>query len=146
MSTSEIDDLLAELDGAMDSPKNANKSGVADSKSSFKEMKSLPDAKGENRSDRRYQYTSEQKHQRISQTTKIRCMDCDFNVIEFANKRWGKGVDYMFFRNNFQEDDDSKLVPKLEDSRGYKAQCCQCKWEETNMPAPRLPTGWYKKT
>ncbi|KDO25262.1 hypothetical protein SPRG_09510 [Saprolegnia parasitica CBS 223.65] len=56
----------------------------------------------------------------------LRCNDCDFTVVQFANTRWHASADYMFFRENVPN--EAKLRAKMEPSSGCIAYACQCKW------------------
>lgn len=56
----------------------------------------------------------------------LRCIQCNFKVLAFADKVWSHRVDYMFFRNNFPTE---KLGLELVDSQSHDvAYCCQCSW------------------
>lgn len=136
MSSGEVDDLLAELDGMMDSPKNkssAETRGGAKSSSqkSSSDVEDLLDIVKD---------VGEPKRQ--SSETRIRCTDCDFRVIVFQDRQWKSSADYMFLRNNFP--DENKLQKELVSSRGSKAHCCQCK-AENNVNQNNLPLGWYQR-
>jgi len=58
---------------------------------------------------------------------KLRCTACDFNVLRFVGQCWSEKVDYLFFRNNFP--DQEKLSKSLESSsKTTTSYCCQCSW------------------
>lgn len=56
----------------------------------------------------------------------LRCTGCDFRVCQFNNYKWTSDTNYLFLRNNVP--DFEKLKPKLSDSKGHRAYCCQCSW------------------
>nr|CCA14330.1 sporangia induced hypothetical protein [Albugo laibachii Nc14] len=56
----------------------------------------------------------------------LRCIDCDFTVIQFQDRIWNKSADYMFFRENMPN--ERKLQAKLDEIFGFTAYACQCKW------------------
>eukprot|EP00198_Chlamydomonas_reinhardtii_P007789 XP_001697126.1 predicted protein [Chlamydomonas reinhardtii] len=56
----------------------------------------------------------------------LRCTKCDFRVEQFNNREWHADVDYLFFRNNFPNEE--KLAPKMRSRQGSVAYCCQCSW------------------
>lgn len=59
----------------------------------------------------------------------LRCLQCNFEVLQFSNYEWNESVDYMFFRNNVPNVD--KLSQKLDRLDSSCAYCCQCSWVST---------------
>ena len=57
---------------------------------------------------------------------KLRCIDCDFQVLMIPDSEWHYSVDYLFFRNNMPE--LMKLKTKCKQKKGSLAYCCQCSW------------------
>ena len=56
----------------------------------------------------------------------MQCFCCDHIVLRFPDRRWSKDTDYMFLRNNYPNNLDSKLIP----APGWCAFCCQCMYRE----------------
>eukprot|EP00602_Paraphysomonas_sp_CaronLab_P010459 CAMPEP_0185026396 /NCGR_PEP_ID=MMETSP1103-20130426/10502_1 /TAXON_ID=36769 /ORGANISM="Paraphysomonas bandaiensis, Strain Caron Lab Isolate" /LENGTH=336 /DNA_ID=CAMNT_0027559961 /DNA_START=94 /DNA_END=1104 /DNA_ORIENTATION=+ len=56
----------------------------------------------------------------------LRCLQCNFEVMQFPERTWGSGVDYMFFRNNVPN--VQKLSAELCIQSNSMAYCCQCRW------------------
>ena len=56
------------------------------------------------------------------------CVSCDFKVSRYPDKRWKKGTDYLFLRNNYPEKVQQNLIP----AKGWCAYCCQCTFCEEN--------------
>ncbi|OHS94625.1 hypothetical protein TRFO_11006 [Tritrichomonas foetus] len=56
----------------------------------------------------------------------MQCFCCDHIVLRFPDRRWSKDTDYMFMRNNYPNQLDSKLIP----APGWCAFCCQCTFRE----------------
>ena len=52
----------------------------------------------------------------------MQCFSCDHIVLRFPDRRWSKDTDYLFTRNNYPNNLDSKLIP----APGWCAFCCQC--------------------
>ena len=46
----------------------------------------------------------------------LRCIGCDFSVLQFRGKKWHDEADYMFFRNNMPN--PQKLAVMLLDDAG----------------------------
>lgn len=58
--------------------------------------------------------------------TGLHCRGCDMGIARFENHKWDDTVDYLFFRN-FHPNRE-KLAPKMIESEGTAAYCCQCSW------------------
>ena len=59
--------------------------------------------------------------------SRLRCRDCDKQVIRFSNDvKWGDHVDYIFVRN--YNTLPEKLKGGLVRAPGYAAYACQCKF------------------
>eukprot|EP00602_Paraphysomonas_sp_CaronLab_P002097 CAMPEP_0185026510 /NCGR_PEP_ID=MMETSP1103-20130426/10821_1 /TAXON_ID=36769 /ORGANISM="Paraphysomonas bandaiensis, Strain Caron Lab Isolate" /LENGTH=358 /DNA_ID=CAMNT_0027560119 /DNA_START=187 /DNA_END=1263 /DNA_ORIENTATION=+ len=56
----------------------------------------------------------------------LRCLQCNFEVMQFPERGWDVGVDYMFFRNNVPN--AQKLSSQLRVQSQSIAYCCQCSW------------------
>ena len=70
------------------------------------------------------------------------CTKCDCKVSIFENKMWDVGVNYLFFRNNYNRPE--KLKSKLVDSYGTTCYSCQCTWNnisEENILAQKV-SNW----
>ena len=65
------------------------------------------------------------------------CTLCDCRVSVFEGSKWEdeKGVDYLFFRNNFAC--PAKLATKLRKEKNSNAYCCQCSWASFSSPTKR---------
>ncbi|KAL0587359.1 hypothetical protein ABG067_002976 [Albugo candida] len=61
----------------------------------------------------------------------LRCIDCDFIVIQFQDRVWNKSADYMFFREHMPN--EYKLQAKLDEYFGYTAYACQCRWTSVGL-------------
>uniref|UniRef100_A0A7S3CXR7 Cilia- and flagella-associated protein 418 n=1 Tax=Palpitomonas bilix TaxID=652834 RepID=A0A7S3CXR7_9EUKA len=59
--------------------------------------------------------------------TPYHCIACDLAVIKFNDVVWNGKSDYMFFRNNYPE--EQKLKKMFVKKSGWNGHCCQCKWE-----------------
>jgi hypothetical protein len=58
---------------------------------------------------------------------KLRCLDCDFEVVRFEDAVWDHdAVDYMFFRNVVP--DRAKLAARIVRTPRACCYCCQCSW------------------
>ncbi|CAN0128582.1 unnamed protein product [Scytosiphon promiscuus] len=74
---------------------------------------------------------------------KLRCTDCNFEVLRFDGQAWEGTTDYMFFRNNAP--DPAKLSTRLQPSAGGCAYACQCSWqnvEELRVLSPTEHPRW----
>lgn len=47
---------------------------------------------------------------------RLRCTDCDFNVLSFDDVHWASNTDYLFLRNNMP--DYQRLKSKLKTKKG----------------------------
>jgi hypothetical protein len=56
----------------------------------------------------------------------VLCTKCDLKVSSFKNKKWGDNCDYLFFRNNYGN--ENKLKENLISSNGCFSYSCQCSW------------------
>ena len=56
----------------------------------------------------------------------LRCMKCDFKVINFDGKKWKDDVNYLFFRNNYPETVKKGFEEK--EFPDHTSYCCQCSW------------------
>ncbi len=54
------------------------------------------------------------------------CTKCDVKVSSFKNKKWSDTSDYLFFRNNYGN--DNKLKEKLLTANNCVSYSCQCSW------------------
>ncbi|KAM5137080.1 cilia- and flagella-associated protein 418 isoform 1-T1 [Callospermophilus lateralis] len=65
----------------------------------------------------------------------LRCIACDFWIVNYNDYMWDESCDYLFFRNNMPE--FHKLKTKLVKKKGPRAYACQCSWrtveELTNL-------------
>lgn len=52
------------------------------------------------------------------------CTKCDYKVTVFDHHRWDDSCYYLFFRNNYPD----TLQTKLLKVPGVSAYCCQCTW------------------
>lgn len=57
---------------------------------------------------------------------RLRCLNCNFEAIQFSGYKWSSEVDYMFFRNNMPN--RQKLGTHLVECSSSVAYCCQCSW------------------
>lgn len=57
---------------------------------------------------------------------RLRCVACDFQIVNYNDYMWDKSCDYLFFRNNMPE--FHKLKTKLIEKKGARAYACQCSW------------------
>lgn len=56
----------------------------------------------------------------------LRCTSCDHDVLRIPGRRWAGDVSYLFFRNSVP--DLRKLGAKLRRSPSECAYACQCSW------------------
>eukprot|EP00921_Rhytidocystis_pertsovi_P011106 GHVQ01017893.1.p1 GENE.GHVQ01017893.1~~GHVQ01017893.1.p1 ORF type:complete len:653 (-),score=135.47 GHVQ01017893.1:373-2331(-) len=56
----------------------------------------------------------------------LRCMTCDFEVLQLLDCRWRVSVDYLFLRNFYPN--ETQLRRRLEVAHGTVSYCCQCSW------------------
>lgn len=56
----------------------------------------------------------------------MQCFCCDHIVLRFPDCKWAKDTDYLFTRNNYPNNLDSKLIS----APGWCAFCCQCTFRD----------------
>ncbi|CAN0394913.1 unnamed protein product, partial [Scytosiphon promiscuus] len=74
---------------------------------------------------------------------RLRCTDCNFEVLCFEGRAWDANIDYMFLRNNAP--DPAKLSARLTRSSDGCAYACQCSWtnvKELTLLSPTERPRW----
>ncbi|KAJ3269094.1 hypothetical protein HDV01_001867 [Terramyces sp. JEL0728] len=61
----------------------------------------------------------------------LKCLRCDFKVLELDGEF--KGVDYLFFRNNYPN--TNQLKTRISQRKDFKCFCCQCSWASVQKPS-----------
>ncbi|CBN76249.1 conserved unknown protein [Ectocarpus siliculosus] len=69
---------------------------------------------------------------------KLRCTDCNFEVLCFHGRAWDDQTDYMFLRNNVPDTD--KLSARLTPCSDSCAYACQCSWQNVKDVRALSPT------
>ncbi|CAN0306136.1 unnamed protein product, partial [Ectocarpus fasciculatus] len=69
---------------------------------------------------------------------KLRCTDCNFEVLCFHGRAWDDQTDYMFLRNNVP--DTTKLSARLQPCSDSCAYACQCSWQNVKDVRALSPT------
>ncbi|CAN0252359.1 unnamed protein product [Ectocarpus sp. 4 AP-2014] len=69
---------------------------------------------------------------------KLRCTDCNFEVLCFHGRAWDDQTDYMFLRNNVP--DTNKLSARLTPCPDSCAYACQCSWKNVKDVRAQSPT------
>ncbi|CAM9394453.1 unnamed protein product [Ectocarpus sp. 13 AM-2016] len=69
---------------------------------------------------------------------KLRCTDCNFEVLCFHGRAWDDQTDYMFLRNNVPDTD--KLSARLTPCSDSCAYACQCSWQNVKDVRAQSPT------
>ncbi|CAM9869836.1 unnamed protein product [Ectocarpus sp. 8 AP-2014] len=69
---------------------------------------------------------------------KLRCTDCNFEVLCFHGRAWDDQTDYMFLRNNVPDMD--KLSARLTPCSDSCAYACQCSWQNVKDVRALSPT------
>lgn len=71
----------------------------------------------------------------VATCDRLRCLQCDFEVVAVDGAVWDQKVDYLFLRNNFPD----RLQGMLRPRRGGRAYACQCSWASVPDPEGRVP-------
>ncbi|CAD8210398.1 unnamed protein product [Paramecium pentaurelia] len=127
----DLDELINDINSVMDKPQNKPITS--------QNYQQQPQTNQSQQQKRKCLQPQIGNQQQFRMCTNLRCLKCDLQVKCHINQKWNKDVDYLIFRNYFNN--MSILSKYLIDDNQYNAYNCQC----TNVNAHEsiaAPQNW----